>query len=147
MKNIKGLNAANVYKPLFFTTWVLGGGALNYQKMRAWGHRFPTAQFACGARSMRGRAQARGRGRGAGRGAAEASGPATDAAGSSASSTAVPRKRKRESVLSSNLLAGSDAENDADDSSLTSYTNMPNAHKEELDEYLTLPQIENNGER
>ena len=80
---------------------------------------------------------------------AEASGlgPAIDAAGNFASSTAVPRKQKRESVSFSNLLAGSDAENDADDSSLTSYTNMPNAHKEELDEYLTLPQIENNGER
>ena len=55
------------------------------------------------------------------------------------------RKRKRESVSSSNLLAESDAEDDADDSSLTDCTNMPNgnAQKDELDEYLTLPQIEN----
>ena len=69
---------------------------------------------------MRGRAEARGRGWSAVQGVAEASGPAIlDTAGSSASSTAVPRKRKRESVSSSNLLVGSDAEDDADDSSLT----------------------------
>ena len=59
----------------------------------------------------------------------------------------MPRKRKtkRESVSSSNLLVGSDAEDDADDSSLTGCTNMPdgNAQKDEFDEYLTLPQIEN----
>ncbi len=59
----------------------------------------------------------------------------------------MPRKRKRESISSSKLLAGSDAEDDADDSSLTGCTNMPdgNAQKDELDEYLTLLQIENNG--
>ena len=81
---------------------------------------------------------------------AEASGlgPAIDAAGNFASSTAVPRKQKRESVSFSNLLAGSDAEDDADnDSSLTGCTNMPNgnARKDELDENLTMPQIENKG--
>jgi len=36
-------------------------------------------------------------------------------------------------------------EDDADDSLLTSCTNNPGAHKDELDEYLALPQIENNG--
>ena len=80
---------------------------------------------------------------------AEASGPATDAAGSSASSTAVPKKRKRASVSSSNLLVGSDAEDDADDSLVIAHcgcTNNPGAHKDELDEYLALPQIENNGD-
>ena len=44
---------------------------------------------------------------------AEASGPASHAAGSSASGTAVPRKPKRESVSSFNVLASSDAEDDA----------------------------------
>ena len=53
----------------------------------------------------------------------------------------MPRKRKRESVSSSNVLASSDAEDDADDSLLTSCTNNPGAHKDELDEYLALPQI------
>jgi hypothetical protein len=66
---------------------------------------------------------------------AEASGPASDAAGSSESVTNVPRKRKRESVSSSNVLASSDAEDDADDSLLTGCTNNPGAHKDELDEY------------
>ena len=77
---------------------------------------------------------------------AEASGPASDAAGSSVSGTAVPRKRKRESVSSFNVLASSDAEDDADDSLLTCCTNNPGAHKDELDEYLALPQIENSGD-
>ena len=44
---------------------------------------------------------------------AEASGPASHATGSSASCTAVPRKRKRESVSSFNVLASSDAEDDS----------------------------------
>ena len=76
----------------------------------------------------------------------EASGPASaHAAGSSASGTStVPKKRKRESVSSSNVLASSDAEDDADDSLLTCCTNNPGAHKDELDEYLALPHIENN---
>ena len=56
------LKALNVLNSLFFTT---GGGALNYQNLRAGGHRFATERFACGACAMRGRA--RGRGRGAGR--------------------------------------------------------------------------------
>ena len=64
--------------------------------------------------------------------------------------TTVPRKRKskrkRESVSSSNVLASSDAEDDADEVSLTGCTNMTNAHIDELTEYLALPQIENNGE-
>ena len=68
------------------------------------------------------------------------------APGSSASGTTVPRKRKRESVSSSNVLASSDAEDDAGDASLTGCTNMTNAHIDELAEYLALPQIENNGE-
>ena len=76
----------------------------------------------------------------------EASGPASHAAGSCASGTTVPRKRKRESVSSSNVLASSDAEDDADEVSLTGCTNMTNAHIDELTEYLALPQIENNGE-
>ena len=76
----------------------------------------------------------------------EASGPASHAAGSCASGTTVPRKRKRESVSSSNVLASSDAEDDAGDASLTGCTNMTNAHIDELAEYLALPQIENNGE-
>ena len=44
-------------------------------------------------------------------------------------------KRKRESVSSSNVLANSEAEDDADDSLLTGCTNNPGAHKDELDEY------------
>ena len=76
----------------------------------------------------------------------EASGPASHAAGSSASGTTVPRKRKRESVSSSNVLASSDAEDDADDSVLTGCTNNLGAHNDELDEYLALPQIENTTE-
>ena len=76
----------------------------------------------------------------------EASGSASHAVGSSASGTTVPRKRKRESVSSSNVLASSDAEDDADDSVLTGCTNNLGAHNDELDEYLALPQIENNGE-
>ena len=59
----------------------------------------------------------------------------------------MPRKRKRESVSSSNVFASSDAEDDADEVSLTGCTNMTNAHIDELTEYLALPQIENNGER
>ena len=47
----------------------------------------------------------------------------------------MPRKRKRESVSSSDVLASSDAEDDADDSLLTGCTNNPGAHKDELDEY------------
>ena len=58
----------------------------------------------------------------------------------------MPTKRKRESVSSSNVLANSEAEDDADDSLLTGCTNNPGAHKDELDEYLALPQVENNGE-
>ena len=77
---------------------------------------------------------------------AEASGPASHAAGSSASGTAVPRKPKRESVSSSNVLASSDAEDDADDSVLTGCTNNLGARDDELDEYLALPQIDNQGE-
>ena len=66
---------------------------------------------------------------------AEASGPASHAAGSSASGSTVPRKRKRESVSSSNVLASSDAEDDADDSVLTGCTNNLGAHNDELAEY------------
>ena len=77
---------------------------------------------------------------------AEASGPASHAAGSSASGTAVPRKRKRESISSSNVLASSDAQDDADDSVLTGCTGNPGAHKDEPKEYLALPQIEDDGE-
>jgi hypothetical protein len=66
----------------------------------------------------------------------EASGPASHAAGSSASGTStVPKKRKRETVASSNFLASSDAEDDADDSVLTGCTNNLGAHNDELDEY------------
>ncbi len=61
---------------------------------------------------------------------AEASGPASHAAGSSASGTAVPRKRKKESVSSSNVLASSDAEDNADDSLLTGCTSNLGAHKD-----------------
>ena len=76
-----------------------------------------------------------------------ASGPASHAAGSSASGTStVPRKRKRETVSSSNVLASSDTEDDADDSVLTGCTNNLGAHNDELDEYLALPQIENTPE-
>ena len=74
---------------------------------------------------------------------AEASWPVSHAAGSSASGK---RKSKRESVSSSNVVASSDAEDDAGDSLLTSFTNNLDAHKDELDEYLALPHIENNGE-
>ena len=68
----------------------------------------------------------------------EASGPASHAAGSCASGTTVPRKRKRESVSSSNVLASSDVEDDVNDSVLTGCTNILGAHNEndELDEYL-----------
>ena len=55
-------------------------------------------------------------------------------------------KRKRESVSSSNVLASSDTEDDADDSVLTGCTNNLGAHNDELDEYLALPQIENTTE-
>ena len=51
-----------------------------------------------------------------------------------------------ESVSSSNVLVSSDAEDDANDASLTGCTNMTHAHIDELAEYLALPQIENNGE-
>ena len=47
----------------------------------------------------------------------------------------MPRKRKRESVSSSNVLASSDAEDDADDSVLTGCTNNLGAHNDELAEY------------
>ena len=53
----------------------------------------------------------------------------------------MPRKRKRESVSSSNVLAGSDAEDDADDALLTGCTSNLGARKDELEEYLALPQI------
>ena len=77
----------------------------------------------------------------------EASGRASHAAGSSASGTStVPKKRKRETVASSNVLASSDAEDEADDSVLTGCTNNRGAHNDELDEYLALPQIENTTE-
>ena len=77
----------------------------------------------------------------------KASGPASHAAGSSASGTTVhSRKRKSESVSSSNVRASSDAEDDTDDSVLTGCTNNLGAHNDELDENLTLHQIENNGE-
>ena len=56
------------------------------------------------------------------------------------------RKRKRESVSSSNVLASSDVEDDANDSVLTGCTNNIGAHNDERDEYLALPQIENNRE-
>ena len=61
----------------------------------------------------------------------------------------LPKKRKRESVSSSNVLASSDAEDDADDSLVIAHcdcTNNPGAHKDELDEYLALPQIDENGD-
>ena len=56
------------------------------------------------------------------------------------------RKRKSESVSSSNVRASSDAEDDTDDSVLTGCTNNLGAHNDELDENLTLHQIENSGE-
>ena len=62
------------------------------------------------------------------------------------SGTAVPRKRKRESVSSSNVLVGSDTEDDADDSLLTGCTRNRGAHKDEREEYLALPQIVRTGE-
>ena len=55
-------------------------------------------------------------------------------------------KRKRESVSSSNVLVGSDTEDDADDSLLTGCTRNRGAHKDELEEYLALPQIVRTGE-
>ena len=69
----------------------------------------------------------------------EALGPASYAAGSSAITGATKhyarRKRKRESVSYSNVLASSDAEDDADDSVLTGCTNNLGAHNDELAEY------------
>ena len=52
----------------------------------------------------------------------------------------------RETVSSCNVLASSDAEDEADDSVLTGCTNNRGAHNDELDEYLALPQIENTTE-
>merc|ERR1712046_118337 len=63
------------------------------------------------------------------------------APGSSASGTTVSRKRKRESVSSSNVLASSDVEDDVNDAVLTGCTNNIGAHNNELDEYLALPHI------